>query len=86
MKIPAAGETTRRCDAPKDGAVGLPVTLTDMVFQGAVVRCSLLDAESNELVIFLEEDEQQPEFRPGASLWLSWRPHSARLLHKESAA
>jgi spermidine/putrescine ABC transporter ATP-binding subunit len=73
------------CDAPSEGAVGLPVTLTDMVFQGAAVRCSLLDAESNELVIFLEEDEQQPEFRPGASLWLSWRPSSARLLHKETS-
>jgi spermidine/putrescine transport system ATP-binding protein len=73
------------CDAPTEGAAGLPVTLTDMVFQGAVVRCSLLDAESNELVIFLEEDEQQPEFRPGASLWLSWRQSSARLLHKETS-
>jgi spermidine/putrescine transport system ATP-binding protein len=73
--------------APTDSNTGgLPVTLTDMVFQGAVVRCSLLDAESNELVIYLEEDEQRPEFRPGASLWLHWRYDAARLLHRDPPA
>jgi spermidine/putrescine transport system ATP-binding protein len=66
---------------PTPERIGLPVTCTDLVFQGAVVRCALVDAEGNELIIYLEEDEQKPEFRPGAKLWLRWRPDAARLLH-----
>jgi spermidine/putrescine transport system ATP-binding protein len=68
---------------PSGGWIGLPVTCTDLVFQGAHVRCALEDAVGDELVIYLEEHEQQPEVRPGASLWLRWRPDSARLLHPE---
>jgi spermidine/putrescine transport system ATP-binding protein len=68
---------------PSGGWIGLPVTCTDLVFQGAHVRCALEDAAGDELVIYLEEHEQKPEVRPGASLWLCWRPDAARLLHPE---
>jgi spermidine/putrescine transport system ATP-binding protein len=68
---------------PSGGWIGLPVTCTDLVFQGAHVRCALEDAVGDELVIYLEEHEQKPEVRPGASLWLCWRPDAARLLHAE---
>jgi spermidine/putrescine transport system ATP-binding protein len=71
---------------PTPERIGLPVSCTDLVFQGAVVRCALLDAAGNELVIYLEEEEQRPEFRPGAKLWLRWRPDAARLLHAGSDA
>jgi hypothetical protein len=70
---------------PPEGRVGLPVTCTDLVFQGAVVRCALRDAAGDELVIYLAESEQKPEVRPGAELWLRWRPDAARLLHVETA-
>jgi hypothetical protein len=56
------------------------------VFQGPVVRCALLDAAGDELVVYLEEHEQGAEVRPGASLWLSWLPRKARLLHPDPAA
>jgi spermidine/putrescine transport system ATP-binding protein len=69
---------------PTPGRVGLPVTCTDIVFQGPVVRCALLDSAGDELVVYLEEHEQRPEVRPGASLWLSWEPRGSRLLHAES--
>jgi spermidine/putrescine transport system ATP-binding protein len=70
---------------PPPGRVGLPVTCADLVYQGAVVRCALRDAGGGELVIYLEESEQKPEVRPGAELWLRWRPDAARLLHAEPA-
>ena len=72
-------------DAKEPGAgwIGLPVTCTDLVFQGPVVRCTLQGAAGDELVVYLEEQEQQPEVRRGAELWLRWRPDSARLLHAE---
>ncbi len=69
---------------PSSGAIGLPVTCTDLVFQGPVVRCALLDAAGDELIIYLEENEQKPEVRPGAQLWLRWRPEASRLLHGDT--
>jgi len=68
---------------PAPGDFGLPVTCTDLVFQGPVVRCALLDAAGDELIIYLEENEQKPEVRPGAKLWLRWRPEASRLLQVE---
>ena len=47
------------------------------------MRCALEDAVGDELIIYLEEHEQKPEVRPGATLWLRWRPDAARLLHAE---
>jgi spermidine/putrescine transport system ATP-binding protein len=71
---------------PPPERIGLPVTCTDIVFQGPVVRCALLDAAGDELVVYLEEHEQQPEVRPGAALWLSWQPRAGRLLHPDAGA
>jgi spermidine/putrescine transport system ATP-binding protein len=68
---------------PPPERIALPVTCTDIVFQGPVVRCALLDAAGDELVVYLEEHEQMPEFRPGAALWLSWKPRAGRLLHPD---
>ncbi|HXK22437.1 MAG TPA: ABC transporter ATP-binding protein [Myxococcota bacterium] len=68
---------------PGTGWASLPVTCTDLVFQGAVVRCALADCAGNELVVHLGPHDQTPEVRHGASLWLRWRPDSARLLHRD---
>jgi spermidine/putrescine transport system ATP-binding protein len=69
---------------PPPGRVGLPVTCTDVVFQGPVVRCALLDAAGDELVAYVAEHERRPEVRPGAALWLSWEPRAGRLLPPEA--
>jgi spermidine/putrescine transport system ATP-binding protein len=71
---------------PSADQVGLPVTCGDLVYQGAVVRCSLRDAGGGELLIYLEESEQGPEVCTGASLWLRWRPDAGRLLHADTPA
>ena len=68
---------------PGPGWISLPATCTDLVFQGAVVRCALADCAGNELVAHLGPHDPTPDVRPGASLWLRWRPGSARLLHRD---
>ena len=69
---------------PPPGRLGLPVTCTDLVFQGALVRCALRDEAGGELIDYLEASRQQPGVRPGASLWVSWERDAARLLHPDS--
>ena len=68
---------------PDASSISLPVTCTDLVYQGAVVRCALADCAGNELVAHLGPHDATPEVRPGASLWLRWRSESARLLHRD---
>ncbi len=69
---------------PPPERLGLPVTCTDLVFQGAVLRCALRDQAGGELIDYLEASRQQPGVRPGASLWVSWERDAARLLHPDS--
>jgi spermidine/putrescine transport system ATP-binding protein len=70
-------------EPPGPGRLGLPVTCTDLVFQGAVLRCALRDPAGGELVDYLEASRQQPGVRPGAALWASWEVDDARLLPAE---
>ena len=69
---------------PPPERLGLPVTCTDLVFQGAVLRCALRDSAGGELIDYLEASRQQPGVRPGASLWVSWERDAARLLPAEA--
>jgi spermidine/putrescine transport system ATP-binding protein len=71
---------------PKPDRIGLPVTCIDLVFQGAVLRCVLRDAEGGEQVAHVDASRPDPALRPGAALWLGWEPDSARLLRPETAA
>ena len=70
---------------PPPERLGLPVTCTDLVFQGALLRCALRDQAGGELIDYLEASRQQPGVRPGASLWVSWERDAARLLHPEAS-
>jgi spermidine/putrescine transport system ATP-binding protein len=69
---------------PGPERLGLPVTCTDLVFQGALLRCALRDDSGFELIDYLEASRQQPGVRPGASLWVSWERDAARLLPPDS--
>jgi spermidine/putrescine transport system ATP-binding protein len=71
---------------PPAGLQGLPVTCTDLVFQGAVRRCALRDQAGGELIDYLEASQLQPGVRPGAALWVRWHPDAARLLHPDGSA
>jgi spermidine/putrescine transport system ATP-binding protein len=71
---------------PAPGQPSLPVTCSDVVFQGPVLRCALQGAAGGEWVAYLEAARQDPAVRPGASLWLSWEPGAERLLPPDGAA
>jgi spermidine/putrescine transport system ATP-binding protein len=70
-------------EAPADGLLGLPVTCTDLVFQGPVLRVALRDPTGGELVDYLDSSRQRYGVIPGASLWASWEPGAARLLQPD---
>jgi hypothetical protein len=69
---------------PAGGRVGIPVTVVDVVFQGALERCALCDANGNEVVTY--QEAQRPEPVRGGAMWLTWEPDSARLLHPDATA
>ena len=71
---------------PSPERLGLPVTCTDLVFQGAVLRCVLRDPAGGELIDTLAASRQPPGVVPGASLWVSWERDAARLLHAPCSA
>jgi len=68
---------------PGPGLLGLPVTVTDLVFQGPVRRCALKDPAGGELIDYLEASRALSGVAPGASLWASWDPEASRLLHPD---
>jgi hypothetical protein len=72
-------------EEPPPGRLGLPVVCTDLVFQGAQLRCALRDPSGGELIDYLEASRQPAGVVPGASLWVSWEQDAARLLHPEVA-
>ena len=55
------------CDEPPPERLALPVTCTDLVFQGALLRCALRDPAGGELIAHLEAARPQPGIHPGAS-------------------
>ena len=50
---------------PPPERLGLPVTCTDLVFQGALLRCALRDASGGELIDYLEPSRHPPGVRSG---------------------
>jgi spermidine/putrescine transport system ATP-binding protein len=75
-----------RTGACEPGRVALPATCTDLVFQGAVLRCALRDPDGGELVAYLEAARGTAGVYPGAQVWLGWEPDAARLLHRDASA
>jgi spermidine/putrescine transport system ATP-binding protein len=73
-------------DEPGPGRTALPVTCTDLVFQGAQLRCALCDTLGAALVAHIEADEPREGVAPGAALWVSWPTDAARLLPPEAPA
>ena len=68
---------------PPEALASLPVLCTDLVYQGAQLRCALRASSGAEVVAQLESDEPREGVKPGARLWASWAPDAARLLNPE---
>jgi spermidine/putrescine transport system ATP-binding protein len=70
-------------DEPPADRLAMPVTCTDVVFQGPVRRIQLRDPDGGELIDFVEAARPEPGVVPGATLWATWEPEAARLLQPE---
>jgi spermidine/putrescine transport system ATP-binding protein len=67
-------------DEPSGSSVGVPCTVTDLVFQGPVVRVALATLDGAEVVAQVHAEEQLPFLRPGDRVWVGWEADAARLL------
>ncbi|MCU1427011.1 MAG: transporter ATP-binding protein [Actinomycetia bacterium] len=65
---------------PQNSSTGVPCTVTDLVFQGPVVRVALATADGQEVVAHIGADDQLPLLRPGDNVWAGWEGDAARLL------
>jgi spermidine/putrescine transport system ATP-binding protein len=72
-------------DEPANGYVGVPCTVSDLVFQGPVVRVALATADGQEVVAHVGANDQLPFLRPGDSVWVAWEGDAARLLPEPEA-
>jgi len=68
---------------PPPDRLGMPVTCTEVVFQGAVRRCALRDPAGGEVIHYLDAARAAIGVAPGASLWVSWSDGDGRLLGPE---
>jgi spermidine/putrescine transport system ATP-binding protein len=66
--------------APEPRGAALPVTVTDLTFQGAALRVSLRDAAGLDLVAEVPAANPPPGLARGATLWASWDQQAARVL------
>jgi spermidine/putrescine transport system ATP-binding protein len=57
----------------------VPVTVRDVMFQGAVLRCLLRDDEGHDILASIDEAERPAGLEPGARMWAVWDPSVARL-------
>lgn len=64
-------------DEPTGGAV--PATVTDLTFQGPLVRLLLAAADGSAIVAQLGHEVDLPLLRPGDKVWASW-PADASLV------
>jgi len=71
---------------PEARIPSVPVTVTELIFQGPVVRCVLRDAGGAEIVAHLASDRRLAKPGIGEAGWASWDPDAARLLPPRAAS
>ena len=69
-----------RVGAAARGPEALAATVSDVVFQGPVVRCALRVSEGTELVAHLGPGDQTAALVPGATVFVDWEADAPRLL------
>jgi spermidine/putrescine transport system ATP-binding protein len=66
--------------APEGHWSALPVTVTEIIFQGPVLRCVLTDNAGGEVLAHVDDGERPEGLARGARLHAVWDPTGARLL------
>jgi spermidine/putrescine transport system ATP-binding protein len=89
-RMPAAGEAAivmirperlhLSLDVGDDVPNSISAILTELIFQGPVIRCVVRDRTDAEIVVHLNPDQRPPGLARGAHVKVAWEPVAARLL------
>ena len=69
-----------RAEEPNNGAPKLRTTVTDLTFQGPLVRAALRTGDGSQVVAHIGPEDDLPMLRPGDAVWITWEEGAARLL------
>jgi spermidine/putrescine transport system ATP-binding protein len=67
-------------DPPTGDVATVPATVTDLTFQGPVVRLSLVAADESPILALVGPEEDLQLLRPGDRLHVSWAPSASLVL------
>jgi spermidine/putrescine transport system ATP-binding protein len=67
-------------EPPGTDAVGVAATVTDLTFQGPLVRLSLAAADESPIIAHVGPEEDLPLLRPGDQVHVSWAPDASLVL------
>ena len=67
-------------DAPTGEVAAVPATVTDLTFQGPLVRLGLAAADDSPIVAHIGPEDDLPMLRPGDQVYVSWAPGASLVL------
>lgn len=67
-------------DAPANGSAGIPATVQEVIFRGAIVHVGLTTTDGANLVAHLSDDRTLDGLRPGNPAWATWERDVAYLV------
>jgi spermidine/putrescine transport system ATP-binding protein len=65
---------------PGNGTPHVRTTVTDLTFQGPLVRAALRASDGAKVVAHIGPEDDLPLLRPGDTVWITWEKEAARLL------
>jgi spermidine/putrescine transport system ATP-binding protein len=67
-------------EPPSSDVASVPATVTDLTFQGPVVRLQLAAADGSPILAHVGPEQDLPLLRPGDQLHVSWAPEASLVL------
>ncbi|MGQ9349362.1 ABC transporter ATP-binding protein [Mycolicibacterium gilvum] len=67
-------------DAPTGDVAGVRATVSDLTFQGPVVRLSLAAPDDSTVIAHVGPEQDLPLLRPGDEVYVSWAPDASLVL------
>jgi spermidine/putrescine transport system ATP-binding protein len=67
-------------DVPAGDLVSVKATVTDLTFQGPVVRLSLAAPDDSPVIAHVGAEQQLPLLRPGDEVYVCWAPEASLVL------
>jgi spermidine/putrescine transport system ATP-binding protein len=67
-------------DAPGGSVVSVPATVTDLTFQGPVIRLQLAAADDSPILAHIGAEQDLPMLRPGDQVYVCWAPEASLVL------